>query len=278
MLAFIGLLSLLACFIFLIIAIVSVFRKNGKAKIQFLVTGVLFIVFIVALSLTPDAEDSNNSIADKSASSGEVTAQEVSTESEKEADKAAKEQAKKEAEDKKNAEAAAKKEAEEKKKAEKEAKKKAEEEAKLKAQEEKLKNPEWNVSEVDAVENGNIFLAVEMLRVLKDMPQGEYVDTEAVIKTPWNYYGTPITFTGVVAVVEDFPPGSDTYKAGLASDIVIETYEGTIVEFFSMVPSGSIKVGDEVTITSYPVGRTEVDNTMGGSFTHLITVTNNVSQ
>jgi hypothetical protein len=44
----------------------------------------------------------------------------------------------------------------------------------------------------------------------------------------------------------------------LVADIVIETDDGTIVEFFSMVPSGNVKVGQDVTITGYPVGRTEV--------------------
>ncbi|WP_342564307.1 hypothetical protein NST84_03680 [Paenibacillus sp. FSL R7-0345] len=41
-----------------------------------------------------------------------------------------------------------------------------------------------------------------------------------------------------------------------------------------MVPSRALQVGDYVSITGYPIGRTEVENAMGGSYTHLIAVTN----
>ncbi|RIX59277.1 hypothetical protein D3P08_03740 [Paenibacillus nanensis] len=264
LLVLLGLLSALAGITLLIIAIIFAIRKNRSAKILFIITGILFFVFIVsiivAIALTP-TDGTNNSTASVTTVADEEKAKERADE-----------------EAKKKEEEQVKKEAEEKKKAEAEAKKKAEEEARIKAQEEKLKNPDWNLSEVDALENGNIWLAIDMLNAIKDMPAGVYEDSEAVHKTPWNYYGTPIAFTGVAVVVEDYPPGSDQSESGVVSDIVIETYEGTIVEFFSMVPSGSIKVGDEVTITGYPVGRTEVPNTLGGSFTHLITVTNNVDQ
>ncbi|RXZ84162.1 hypothetical protein EBB07_03515 [Paenibacillaceae bacterium] len=110
------------------------------------------------------------------------------------------------------------------------------------------------------------------------MPEGDFIDSELVFKRPWNYYGTTITFSGWVDVVEDYPPGSDSHDVGVLAGIGIQTYDGTIVSFFSMVPSGNIKVGDEVSITAYPIGRTEVDNTLGGKFTHLIAVTNNLSQ
>lgn len=159
-------------------------------------------------------------------------------------------------------------------KAKADAEAKAKEEAAAKDKDEKIKNPNWNKNDVDATKNGNIKLAVDMLKALKVMPSGEAVASENVIKTPWNYYGKPITFSGEVAVVQDYPPGSDFGKAGLVADIVIETDDGTIVEFFSMVPSENVKVGQNVTITGYPVGRTEVKNAVGGSFTHLIVITN----
>lgn len=160
-------------------------------------------------------------------------------------------------------------------KAKEEAKAK-EAEAKTKEKEEKAKNPSWNKNETDAMKNGNIFLAVDMIKAIKEIPVGEATDPAIVIKTPWNYYGKPISFTGSVAVVEDFPPGSDQGKAGIAADVVLQTNDGTIVEFFSMVPSGDIKENQQLTVTGYPVGRTEVDNKLGGKFTHLIVVTNNL--
>lgn len=141
---------------------------------------------------------------------------------------------------------------------------------------EELKHPEWNTDEPDAMENGNVGMAIDMLKTMEVIPQGELAIPGEVIKAPWSYYGTPLIFSGVVAIAEDYPPGSDTGKAGVASDIVIESDDGTIVEFFCMVPSGAIKAGDVVNITGYPVGRTEVENQLGGSFTHLVVVTNHL--
>lgn len=152
--------------------------------------------------------------------------------------------------------------------------KKEKEESQAKEENEKLKHPEWNVNEPDAMKNGNIPKAIDMLKVMKETPAGEPVSPNEVMKAPWNFYGKPLIFTGEVAVVEDYPPGSDFGKAGFSSDIVIETGDGTIVEFFSMVPSGNIKAGETVSITAFVVGRTEVENKLGGSFTHLIAVTN----
>ncbi|MNC43773.1 hypothetical protein D3C75_926490 [compost metagenome] len=148
--------------------------------------------------------------------------------------------------------------------------------AKSKEAEEKRLHPEWNASEPDAMENGNIALAIDMLLAMQEMPAGELAVAQEVIKTPWNFYGMPVLFTGVIAIAEDYPPDSDIGKAGVASDIVMESEDGTIIEFFSMVPSGALQAGDAVSITGYPVGRTEVENAMGGSYTHLIVVTNSL--
>jgi len=135
--------------------------------------------------------------------------------------------------------------------------------------------PEWNMEEPDALENGNFYLAVDLVNTLGTIPDGEAVPAEDVLKTPWNYYGKALTFTGAVEDVQDFPPGSEDYKAGRQSDVVITADDGTTtVEFFIMGPSGGIHVGQTVTMTGYPIGRTQVENTLGGSYTHLIVVTN----
>ncbi len=135
--------------------------------------------------------------------------------------------------------------------------------------------PEWNMEEPDALENGNLYLAVDLVNALGTIPDGETVPAQEVLKTPWNYYGRALIFTGTVEDVQDFPPGSEDYQAGRQSDVVITANDGTTtVEFFIMVPSGGIQVGQTVTMTGYPIGRTEVENTLGGSYTHLIVVTN----
>ncbi|NOV01317.1 hypothetical protein [Paenibacillus planticolens] len=182
-----------------------------------------------------------------------------------------------EAKAKVEAEVRAKAEADAKTKAEADAKAKAEAEAKTKAAADVAKNPNWNKSEVDALKNGNLPLAVNMIKAIKETPAGEKISPETVIKTPWTYYGKAISFTGNVGVVDDYPPDSDFGKAGLAAEIVIECEDGTIVDFFSMTPSGKMKIGEDVTITGYVVGRTEVENKLGGKFTHLIAVTNKLN-
>lgn len=129
----------------------------------------------------------------------------------------------------------------------------------------------WNLSEPDASLNGNVELGIEMVKQLDNLNKGEPVSANEVIKAPWDYYGKALTFTGTVEAVTDFPPTSDDIRTG---DVVIKTTDGTIVEFFSTVSSGAIQVGDELTLTGFPTGRMEVDNELGGSYTHLIMVTN----
>lgn len=136
----------------------------------------------------------------------------------------------------------------------------------------------WNKTDINAMSNGNISVAVEALSLAQSSVGNSVSEQpQKVIKAPWNYYGKFIKFTGLVAVVQDFPPGSDISNAlntETSTDVVIETDDGTIVEFFGAVSSGDLQVGDQVTFYGYPVGTAEVDNKMGGSFTHLLIVGN----
>ncbi len=137
---------------------------------------------------------------------------------------------------------------------------------------------EWNTKDVDAMENGNIWVAVEQLKT-KNNIRSEAINADAsmVIKTPWKYYGNIIAFTGIIAAIEEYSPESDMAKnleSDSASDIVIETDNGIIVEMMSSVSTGNLTEGDRVTLYGYPVGRADVENTLGGSFTHLIIVGN----
>jgi|GEM_PF-1954410 len=137
---------------------------------------------------------------------------------------------------------------------------------------------EWNTTEIDATKNGNIAVAVNWLlrnptiRASAISPQ-----PELVAKTPWNYFGKVVKLTGTVAVVQDFPQGSDfgqSLGGQNASDIVTVTADGTIVELFCMKASGSVKVGDIANLFGYPVGNLDVENRLGGKDPHLILVGN----
>jgi len=137
---------------------------------------------------------------------------------------------------------------------------------------------DWNKQENDAFKNGNIAFAAQ--RILANpflRNQAIIQDPQMVAKTPFNYYGQVVKFTGTVGIVQDFPPGNDfSQMLGTqnASDIVMQSNDGTIIEMFCMKASGYIRKGNTVNLYGYPVGVTEVPNTMGGTFTHLIVVGN----
>lgn len=137
-------------------------------------------------------------------------------------------------------------------------------------------NIKWNTSETDPTKNGNIDLAVKLLKKNSDIKTSAVEEDPAVvIKMPWNYYGKALKFSGYVEVADDYPPNSDVSKfldTTNSSDLVITSLDGTIIETFLRVSSGSVKVGDYVTVYGYAVGRMEVDNKLGGQFTHLILV------
>ncbi|MCQ6563869.1 hypothetical protein [Paenibacillus mendelii] len=265
-------------FIYLLIAIFkpSTFLKftkmqfsRGKTALFAFISFVLFIATITAAApdeTTKGIEDgkSTTTVAESDANDANDAA---------DAKAAADEKAKKEAEKKAKEEAKAKAEAEA------TAKKKAEEEAKAKAEAEaalaRSKNPEWNTAELDALENGNIHLAIDMLKAIKNEPVTPIQATAgSVFKTPWNYYGKPVKFTLYVAIVQDYPPDSETGKIGMLSEVVGTTEDGTIIDVVGLVPSGDIAVGDEITIVAYPVGHVTVDNKLGGQTDQLSVVTN----
>jgi hypothetical protein len=141
-------------------------------------------------------------------------------------------------------------------------------------------NPQWNNTDIDAVKNGNIRIAAKLILATGRFKRPR-LDTGAsaasVAKAPWDYYGKIAKLTGQVAVVQDFPPGSDLAQ-GLGSkdvsDIVLEAEDGTIVEMFCMKSSETISVGSKVTLYGFPCGVTEVPNRLGGNDTHLILVGN----
>lgn len=138
--------------------------------------------------------------------------------------------------------------------------------------------PNWNIKEVDATKNGNLQVAVKLLQTAGDIKKNaETPDPATVIKSPWNYYGKIMKVTGTVAVVQDFPTGSDYSKVldgKDSSDIVITTQDETIVEMLSSIPSGTLKVGNTITLYGYPIGNSEVSNRVGGKDTHLFLVGN----
>jgi hypothetical protein len=165
-----------------------------------------------------------------------------------------------------------------KKKAEEEAKKKVEQEAAAKAKaEEDAKNPKWNTKDMYIESNSNIPLAIKLLKVNGDITKtAEAPAPISVQKAPWDYYGKPLKVTGKVAVVQDFPPGSEqvTAMGGKACEIVLIANDGAIIDSMLSVSSGDVKIGDSVTIFGYAVGLVEAPNKLGGKTTEVAVIGN----
>lgn len=144
-----------------------------------------------------------------------------------------------------------------------------------KTTQETQKTLQWNKSDPDPLKNGNMKIAAEELKKYDTLANiAERQDVSMVYKSPWDYYGKVIAFAGTVAVAENNPPDSNVSKAlgGESCEVVIQYGEDIIVDGIIAGNANSIKVGQQVTIYGYPVGRTEVKNKMGGSFTHLVVV------
>ena len=141
----------------------------------------------------------------------------------------------------------------------------------------------WNTEELDIAKNGNIAVAVNLLKGLTSTgikDKAETPDPATVMKTPWKYYGKIVKMQGEVGIVQDYPPGGDIAKAlgGEGSEIVFVTEDGTPVDYAHMGSTGDVKVGDTVIIYGYPVGQVEVDNQIGGKTTQLVVVGKTVEQ
>ncbi|MGE7604381.1 hypothetical protein ACQKL5_18185 [Peribacillus sp. NPDC097675] len=122
--------SFIAIFVFIILGIVALIKKNGKAKSRFIKLGGSFIVAIISMIIIGVSGESEATTIDKEKLAKEQKTEKAETLEEKaKAEKQAKEEAEKKAKEEAKAELAAKKKAEAEKRAKEEAEKKAKEEA-----------------------------------------------------------------------------------------------------------------------------------------------------
>jgi hypothetical protein len=99
------------------------------------------------------------------------------------------------------------------------------------------------------------------------------------MKAPWNFYGQVVSMSGQVSIIQEYPPKHQTSKllgGQSASQIVLVTDDGIILDLFMPNTSGDIQVGHYITLYAYPVGLIEVDNRFGGKTTQLMLVGNQV--
>ncbi len=135
--------------------------------------------------------------------------------------------------------------------------------------------PIWNTSDVNTLANGNLQIAAAAIKSLSPGNGVRHNDPAAVLKTPWKYYGQLLCYVGMAEVVEDYPAGSGFSKSlqsNEAGEVVLAHDDGTILDFFVVGGTGALKAGQTAFLCGLPIGRVEVPNKLGGTFTHLVLV------
>lgn len=125
---------------------------------------------------------------------------------------------------------------------------------------------EWDTKDPDALTNANSEIAVRLLTSGETLPGGGEVDLGDVAKVPWQYYGKLFCSTGVITFVEDYPLGSemsDWLGGGQVAQITLLNDTG-VGSFYVLSGSGDARTNAPATLCGLPVGRSEVENNMGG--------------
>ena len=133
----------------------------------------------------------------------------------------------------------------------------------------------WNITDTNAISNGNIQIAIGQIKSNPIALSGatESTDAALVIKAPWRYYGQTLCFNGDVNFVVEYPPDSSNpnpFSGG--SEVIISTQDQAVVSLVTMENSGLLKPGDLATVCGLPAGRAEVTNNFGGKITCLVIV------
>jgi DNA-directed RNA polymerase subunit RPC12/RpoP len=138
---------------------------------------------------------------------------------------------------------------------------------------------DWNTTDINALQNGNIGLAIDYVKTYNYMKNSAGMITpqpELVERNPAAYYGKVLKLTGTVGYVQDYPAGDGNSIGGKdTKDIVIVCADGTIAEILCMkyyFTPDNLVVGDVANIYGFPAGVTEVPNQNGGHDTPLVLI------
>ena len=129
-------------------------------------------------------------------------------------------------------------------------------------------NREWNFDDSNAETNGNMELAAALLSEGADVAGAPVEDVEPIMRSPWKWYGKAVCFVNTVHLVQD-----ERVEEGVVlGDVVTVSDDEHIVEYMLLGGSGDVRVGQRIKLCGFPVGRMEVENKLGGKFTHLIVI------
>lgn len=136
----------------------------------------------------------------------------------------------------------------------------------------------WNTSNMNALLNGNLSVAAKLITA-NGVPQdgAKTASPPDVAKAPWKYFGDIYKFTGVVALVQEYPPDGPESKiligGGPLAEIVMmdpKDSTSTPIDFMFLSGTRDIQKGDTVTAYGYVTGVAEVPNRLGGTTQQLI--------
>ena len=134
---------------------------------------------------------------------------------------------------------------------------------------------EFNTSEKAVLENGNLAVAVEKLKIsgAKSVEKTSIVE---VTKNPYSALGKVCTFRGQAVKIEALPPNPD--MQGTWTDILVAVQNAnsplgvTTVEFICKGDMTSVNAGNYITVSGYFVGTYESQNAIGGTVEGLMLV------
>jgi hypothetical protein len=133
-----------------------------------------------------------------------------------------------------------------------------------------IKNAKWNKSDINAKVNGNISKALDVVEfITTDYSKQNYevISAQDVMKTPWDYYGKIIKFSGKVGIIQSYPGDDEVTR----TEVVFMTDDGTYIDYLNanteFVTEDVVKhinKHDQVTVYGFPTGIIEGTNQMGG--------------
>jgi hypothetical protein len=137
--------------------------------------------------------------------------------------------------------------------------------------------PRWNTSDMNIMTNGNVAVATNLLNtgpaagVPKALPLAE------ASKAPWKFFGDIYRWSGVAAIVQDYPPqnGSSYGEVVMYDPTGVSSVP---VDFVVIPDSGLIHEGDKVTVSGYVVGQVDVKNKLGGTTSQLVMVGKSITK
>lgn len=131
----------------------------------------------------------------------------------------------------------------------------------------------WNTSNMNALLNGNLSVAAKLITA-NGVPQdgAKTASPPDIAKAPWKYFGDIYKFTGVVVLVQEYPPDGPESKmliggGPLAEIVMMDPKDSafTQIDFMFLGGTQDIQKGDTVTAYGYVTGVAEVPNRLGGT-------------